>query len=235
MPPPPAPQDPFRTPRLHLRAVDLKTDIALFTTINNDTQGFQNSNSTNIKLPGPSDAEAFAKGVANDCLVGAVLCLAVDLPVAPPGAAAVDVNEEEEEEEEDDEELRAVEPTVHKAGTPVGQLNLKPLGLHTSHHRSTELAIDILPAFQGRGLGAEAIRWALAFAFRRAGLHKVRVRAFEWNEGAGRLYKRLGFTLEGREREAYWHEGRFWDSLEFGMIDREWWGMQKQQQQQQQQ
>lgn len=89
------------------------------------------------------------------------------------------------------------------------------------------MAIDILPLYQGKGYGSEAIRWGLNHAFKRAGLHKVRIRAFEWNDGAVRLYERIGFKHEGREREALWHEGRFWDSIEMGMIDREWWEMQK--------
>jgi RimJ/RimL family protein N-acetyltransferase len=36
------------------------------------------------------------------------------------------------------------------------------------------------------------------------------------------LYARLGFVEEGREREALWHEGEWWDSVEFGMVEREW-------------
>lgn len=46
--------------------------------------------------------------------------------------------------------------------------------------------------------------------------------AFEFNDGAVRLYKKLGFVLEGREREAIWHEGRFWDGIEYSMLQREW-------------
>lgn len=89
------------------------------------------------------------------------------------------------------------------------------------------MSIDILPLYQGKGYGSEAIKWGLNYAFKRAGLHKVRIRAFEWNEGAVKLYERMGFKHEGRERESLWHEGRFWDGLELGMLDREWWAMQK--------
>lgn len=93
------------------------------------------------------------------------------------------------------------------------------------HHRRTEIGIDILPPFQGQGYGSEAIRWALEYAFSRTGMHKVRICAFEWNEGACRLYRKLGFKEEGRNREAMWHEGRFWDVVDMGMLDREWWAM----------
>jgi RimJ/RimL family protein N-acetyltransferase len=110
-------------------------------------------------------------------------------------------------------------------GIPIGQIHLKGYPPQLMHHRVTEISIDILPEWQNKGYGGEAIKWILEYAFLRAGLHKVRIRAFEWNEGAMRLYERLGFKLEGRARETLWHEGRFWDSVEYGMIDREWWAM----------
>lgn len=58
-------------------------------------------------------------------------------------------------------------------------------------------------------------------------MHKVRIRAFGWNEGAVRLYARLGFVEEGREREALWHEGRWWDGVEMGMVEGEWRAMEE--------
>jgi RimJ/RimL family protein N-acetyltransferase len=36
------------------------------------------------------------------------------------------------------------------------------------------------------------------------------------------LYEKIGFKVEGREREAYWHEGRWWDGVELGMLEGEW-------------
>ncbi|KAF2682959.1 acyl-CoA N-acyltransferase [Lentithecium fluviatile CBS 122367] len=112
-----------------------------------------------------------------------------------------------------------------KPGTSIGQIHLKGFPPRFMHHRNTEIGLDILPQWQGKGYGSETINWALEYAFLKVGLHKVRIRAFGWNEGAMRLYERLGFKLEGREREALWHEGRFWDGIEYGMIDREWWEM----------
>jgi RimJ/RimL family protein N-acetyltransferase len=111
--------------------------------------------------------------------------------------------------------------------TPIGHITLKALPPRLQHHRHTEIGIDILPPFQGKGYGSEAIQWALDYAFRRAGLHRVSIRAFGWNEGAIRLYQRLGFTLEGKQREDLWHEGRWWDGFEFGMLEQEWRDMHK--------
>lgn len=197
---PTKPRDPFSSARLIYRAVtDSPSDIALFAAINDDRIGHENSNGSNIKLPTPADAEKFRKSLQDD-LLGAIICLAPD-------------------ESNSDLGLQQL--------TPIGQIHLTGLGQRTQHHRRTEVGIDILPEWQGKGYGSEAIRWALDYAFRKAGLHKVRVRAFEWNVGAIKLYERIGFKHEGRERESLWHEGRFWDGIEMGMIDREWWELQK--------
>lgn len=90
------------------------------------------------------------------------------------------------------------------------------------HHRNASIAIGILRSYQGKGYGGEAIRWVLEWAFRYAGLHKVKIGAFEYNPGAIRLYKRLGFVQEGINREAAFHNGRFWDIISMGMLEREW-------------
>jgi L-amino acid N-acyltransferase YncA len=59
------------------------------------------------------------------------------------------------------------------------------------------------------------------------GLHRVSIRAFEWNKGAIRLYETLGFRHEGRGREAMWYEGKWWDDVGMGMLEGEWWELVK--------
>ncbi|KAF2799814.1 acyl-CoA N-acyltransferase [Melanomma pulvis-pyrius CBS 109.77] len=210
------PTDPFRSARLIYRAVDTPGDNALFSAINDDRAGYVNSNAKNITLPGTADAQRYQKYVVDDTLLGAVICL--------PSASTSNLTSDERKDVED-RDLENTARRVPEAGIPIGVVHLSALSLRMTHHRNTEIAIDVLPAYQGKGYGSEAITWALDYAFRRAGLHRVSVRAFEWNEGAVRLYERLGFKHEGRGRETLWHEGRWWDGIEMGMLDREWWAM----------
>ncbi|KAJ4299412.1 hypothetical protein N0V90_004657 [Kalmusia sp. IMI 367209] len=203
------------------RAVRGADDDAFFSQINEDRIGYMNSNGSNIRLPGPSDAERFRKSM-DDNLISAIICLPEKV-TAPVLQLCLNIAFNAYMLT-----VRAVEGAdQERAGTPIGQVHLSGSSIRMAHHRNTEIGIDILPAYQGKGYGSEAIRWVLEYAFKRAGLHKVRIRAFGWNEGACRLYQRLGFVLEGTEREALWHEGRFWDGLEFGMVDREWWALQE--------
>jgi RimJ/RimL family protein N-acetyltransferase len=74
----------------------------------------------------------------------------------------------------------------------------------------------------GRGYGTEATEMMIAHAFERIGLHRVALSVFAFNERAIRSYLKVGFTIEGRAREAVWRDGRFWDEVHMGILSREW-------------
>lgn len=76
--------------------------------------------------------------------------------------------------------------------------------------------------FQGKGYGPEALLWATNWAFQKAGLHRVQLEVFEYNERAMQVYVKVGFKQEGRMRECLWFNGRFWDIFIFGMLATEW-------------
>jgi hypothetical protein len=45
---------------------------------------------------------------------------------------------------------------------------------------------------------------------------------FAFNERAIRAYRKAGFTIEGRAREAIWRDGQFWDELAMSVLEDEW-------------
>jgi spore coat polysaccharide biosynthesis protein SpsF len=76
------------------------------------------------------------------------------------------------------------------------------------------------PAARGRGIAREASRLLLDHAFGSLGLHRVYLHVFPDNEPALRLYRRLGFRLEGRLRDHVWKGGRFRDVVVMGLVRR---------------
>ena len=86
------------------------------------------------------------------------------------------------------------------------------------------MSIHICREEQGKGYGSEAVKWGLEWGFLAAGMHRVTIECFSFNEGARRLYERLGFVVEGRKREAAWKNGGWHDKIEMGMLEREWRG-----------
>jgi RimJ/RimL family protein N-acetyltransferase len=74
----------------------------------------------------------------------------------------------------------------------------------------------------GRGYGTEATRLMLAHAFDTLRLHRIALSVFEFNQRAIRAYRRCGFRVEGRAREAIWRDGRRWDELNMSILADEW-------------
>jgi RimJ/RimL family protein N-acetyltransferase len=62
----------------------------------------------------------------------------------------------------------------------------------------------------------------LEHAFTVLRLHRVALSVFAFNERAIRAYRKLGFVMEGRSREAIWRDGRFWDEILMSVIEDEW-------------
>lgn len=72
------------------------------------------------------------------------------------------------------------------------------------------------------GYGTEATALMLDHSFGRLGLHRVALTVFAFNERAIRSYKKVGFTIEGRAREAIWRGERFWDEISMSVLKQEW-------------
>ena len=42
-----------------------------------------------------------------------------------------------------------------------------------------------------------------------------------WNTTALKLYEKIGFVTEGKDREALWYRGTWWDIIHMSMLDYE--------------
>jgi RimJ/RimL family protein N-acetyltransferase len=78
----------------------------------------------------------------------------------------------------------------------------------------------------GKGYGTEATRLMLEHAFERLRLHRIGLSVFAFNERAIRAYRRAGFVIEGRAREAIRRDDRWWDEIEMSILDSDWRAMQ---------
>jgi RimJ/RimL family protein N-acetyltransferase len=95
------------------------------------------------------------------------------------------------------------------------------IGLHEIHpeHRAGLLGIAIgEKPYWSNGYGRDAITTLLRFAFGEMNLNRVSLHVFEFNERGIACYKRCGFQTEGRLREHYYGEGRYWDVFVMGIL-----------------
>ena len=94
---------------------------------------------------------------------------------------------------------------------PIGNAALQDID---PRNRTAELGLFIGEAERrGRGLGTEAVRLLLGFAFGPLGLQSVMLRVFAYNETARRAYERVGFREFGRRQRSQLRDGRFWDTI----------------------
>lgn len=88
--------------------------------------------------------------------------------------------------------------------------------------RRASFAIGLLRSENlGKGIGTEAARRVLSFAFSELKLHRVSLRVLAINERAIRSYQKCGFRIEGRERETAFLDGEWHDDLIMGMLEHE--------------
>ena len=78
------------------------------------------------------------------------------------------------------------------------------------------------PDCWGHGYGTEATALMLDHAFSTLGIHRVGLAVFAFNERAISSYRKVGFVVEGRAREAIWRDGRFHDEIQMSVLEDEW-------------
>lgn len=87
-----------------------------------------------------------------------------------------------------------------------------------------DLSYWLLPEHQGEGYGSEAVSLLLDYAFDELRLHRIRADCYATNEGSIGLLESLGFSQEGRFREAAFLDGTHEDVFRYGLLAREWEG-----------
>jgi RimJ/RimL family protein N-acetyltransferase len=111
---------------------------------------------------------------------------------------------------------------IIEAGSLIGQIRLDPIDLR-ERRASLRVGIDDKNLL-GVGLGTEAIGLVLDYAFNVLKLHRISVRVIAYNLRAIRAYQKCGFLVEGKEREAAFVDGMWYDDVMMAILDREYCG-----------
>ncbi|WP_295011904.1 GNAT family N-acetyltransferase [uncultured Microbacterium sp.] len=104
-------------------------------------------------------------------------------------------------------------------GAPVGTINLFDID-DFAHHG--EVGIALIASARGQGVGTEAMRQIVEFAFVRANLRRVHLEVLGSNAAAIRSYEKAGFVVEGRQRAHAWSRGGYEDVVRMGLLRDEW-------------
>jgi diamine N-acetyltransferase len=105
-------------------------------------------------------------------------------------------------------------------GRPIGTIGLFELDLVNG---SAGLGISIgAAADRGKGHGTDMLRAILGFGFGFLRLERIWLDVYQMNEGARRVYERVGFVREGVLRHAAFREGRYLDLDRMAILVDEW-------------
>ena len=77
------------------------------------------------------------------------------------------------------------------------------------------------PRYWGQGLGTEAGRLAVGWAFRKLRLHRIELRVFAYNIRGIKSYQKIGFHPEGRLRDYIYRDGVYHDEIMMGILRKE--------------
>ncbi|MCJ1327370.1 hypothetical protein MMC10_004039 [Thelotrema lepadinum] len=230
------PSHPFRSARLLYRAIESPDDDDFFHAIQSDPLSFASSTPSILTPASRKITTGVREAYQERSMIAVMICLPTtdeNLALAgiEPTPTSKSGNLGQATDKDDDKSKpkpttfpSLVRPGMHDRGIPIGAMDLAPhpSGERYVHHRNADIGIDIAPKYQNRGYGGEALEWIIEWGFRHAGLHRIGIRVLGWNEGALRLYQRIGFVMESREREKFWSEGRWWDDLGLGILEGEW-------------
>ncbi|KAI1088290.1 putative GNAT family acetyltransferase [Rostrohypoxylon terebratum] len=168
---PTKPFNPFYSERLLYRAVEnTPEDEAFVNLIQKDTEAQSGSSYGLLQPESMKASNGFKLHVAEKCLLGAIICLPTH-EMGPPSSGF--------------------------AGQPIGIICLKSNPPRLAHHRWSDISIDIVKEYRGKGYGGEAIKWALWYGFQMAGLHRIQIGAFSFNTGAVNYIRSWGSLKKG--------------------------------------
>jgi diamine N-acetyltransferase len=101
------------------------------------------------------------------------------------------------------------------------------VGLHHQDRRSRVSSFGILigdPDYVGKGYGREALSLFLDWAFRIQNYTRIWLITWASNGRAIRLYEKLGFVHEARQRRQIFIDGDYADVIWMGLLREEWRG-----------
>ena len=75
---------------------------------------------------------------------------------------------------------------------------------------------------RGKGYGRKAAYLLFEYGFNELGLHRIWAEVYANATEILIIDEKLGFKTEGIMREAYWNEGRWWDSHIVSVLSSEW-------------
>jgi RimJ/RimL family protein N-acetyltransferase len=113
-----------------------------------------------------------------------------------------------------------IEAIENDTTRPIGTIGLDRIN-NKDHNATFGIAIGEKD-YWSKGYGTEAASLLIRYGFEQLNLHRISSVAYSFNERSIRLHKKVGFTEEGRQREAQYKNGKYYDHVVFGILKEDW-------------
>ncbi|KAI6383066.1 hypothetical protein MCOR25_000253 [Pyricularia grisea] len=212
----------FKTRRLLFRGVESSDAAFIHQSIESDPLNHVLSYPT-LVVPPSTQSSAGMVAMIEKSLLSVIICLQ---PSADGDAEASDTQQRNGTKHADDCQATPYIEQLGENPIPIGYLCIN-LGDHAlpfdmKHNGNARLGIMIANQFQNKGYGTEAVKWAIDWTFRFARMHSVRVESIGYNHRAHAVYRKLGLKVDGRLREAHYHDRKWYDVVCMSILETEW-------------
>lgn len=89
-------------------------------------------------------------------------------------------------------------------------------------NRSIRIGIDIAPEYRRQGYASEAYDLLFEFYFNNLGINRIWLLVVVYNKAAISLYEKLGFKIEGKQRQAIYRNNKFNDYIMMSILKNEY-------------
>lgn len=103
--------------------------------------------------------------------------------------------------------------------THVGNIRLSCI---KPYHNSCALGIILHRDYMEKGYAYEAIGLLIKHAFSVMNIHRIQINVVDKNEGAIKLYKKIGVTHEGILRKAFYFNNEYHDIIVYSLLKNEY-------------
>lgn len=91
-----------------------------------------------------------------------------------------------------------------------------------ARNRSVQVGGDIAKEYRGKGLGTKMFSACLKYVFDVMNVHRAYLSVLETNLVAKNMYQKHGFIEEGRQVEALFRSGRYYDYIDMYLLEQDY-------------
>lgn len=89
-------------------------------------------------------------------------------------------------------------------------------------NQSAETSYILAPKYWNKGLMTESLSRILQYAFKELKINRVQADVFQGNVASERVLVKCGMQKEGLARERYYKEGKYIDTVQYGILRKDW-------------